>query len=241
MAWAADPEDEDGTGIGDDGVLFGAAEVAGADVFAAVRDEHRNVSVKTIGQEAYRDTLTASLARFVGSPVYGPTSRALPKFRGKPRDGRPPNRDGHRALLSPPRMLNPRTPGQVITLVGQGNAPDGKIRAEPAANQDDERRAHLTLIPRPALLTRRVNAPLNLHARRPPPVLRTDEMPDQPAPVITGLISRITRVPVTAHLRSSIRFQAAPQRAGQLTPSRPPGQVFSAVTCRHPPPARATV
>ncbi len=35
-------------------MLFGTAEVTGVDVFAAIRDEPGNVSVKTIGQEAFR-------------------------------------------------------------------------------------------------------------------------------------------------------------------------------------------
>lgn len=50
----ADPDDQDDAGSGDDGALFGAAEVAGTDVFTAVRDEPGNVSVKTIGQEAFK-------------------------------------------------------------------------------------------------------------------------------------------------------------------------------------------
>lgn len=54
IARTADPGDHDGAGPGDDGALFGAAEVAGTDVFAAVRDEPGNVSVKTIGQEAFK-------------------------------------------------------------------------------------------------------------------------------------------------------------------------------------------
>ncbi len=53
IARTADPGDQD-AGPGDDGALFGAAEVAGTDVFAAVRDEPGNVSVKTIGQEAFK-------------------------------------------------------------------------------------------------------------------------------------------------------------------------------------------
>jgi TnpA family transposase len=53
IARAADPGDRDDAGPGD-GALFGAAEVAGTDVFAAVRDEPGNVSVKTIGQEAFK-------------------------------------------------------------------------------------------------------------------------------------------------------------------------------------------
>ena len=51
---AADPGDEEDAGPGEAGALFGAAEVAGVDVFAAVRDEPGNVSVKTIGQEAFK-------------------------------------------------------------------------------------------------------------------------------------------------------------------------------------------
>ena len=51
---AADPGDEEDAGPGQAGALFGAAEVAGVDVFAAVRDEPGNVSVKTIGQEAFK-------------------------------------------------------------------------------------------------------------------------------------------------------------------------------------------
>jgi Domain of unknown function (DUF4158) len=51
---AADPGAEEDAGPGDDGALFGAAEVTGVDVFAAIRDEPGNVSVKTIGQEAFK-------------------------------------------------------------------------------------------------------------------------------------------------------------------------------------------
>jgi hypothetical protein len=53
IAGAADPGEED-AGPGDDGTLFDAAEIAGVDVFAAIRDEPGNVSVKTIGQEAFK-------------------------------------------------------------------------------------------------------------------------------------------------------------------------------------------
>jgi hypothetical protein len=61
---AADPGNEDGVGPGDNGTLFDAAEVAGVDVFAAIRDEPGNVSVKTIGQEASK----LSAIRAVGLP-----------------------------------------------------------------------------------------------------------------------------------------------------------------------------
>jgi uncharacterized protein DUF4158 len=54
IARAADPGDEEDAGPGEAGTLFGAAEVTGVDVFAAIRDEPGNVSVKTIGQEAFK-------------------------------------------------------------------------------------------------------------------------------------------------------------------------------------------
>ena len=54
IARSADPGGEEGAGAGDDGTLFGAAVVTGVDVFAAIRDEPGNVSVKTIGQEAFK-------------------------------------------------------------------------------------------------------------------------------------------------------------------------------------------
>ena len=54
IARAADPGDEDEAAPGEAGALFGTAEVAGVDVFAAIRDEPGNVSVKTIGQEAFK-------------------------------------------------------------------------------------------------------------------------------------------------------------------------------------------
>jgi hypothetical protein len=55
IARAADPGDEEeDAGLGEAGTLFGAAEVAGVDVFAAIRDEPGNVSVKTIGQETFK-------------------------------------------------------------------------------------------------------------------------------------------------------------------------------------------
>ncbi|MGD0062281.1 MAG: hypothetical protein ABSB76_02435 [Streptosporangiaceae bacterium] len=47
IARAADPGDEEEAAPGEAGTLFGAAEVTGVDVFAAIRDEPRNVSVKT--------------------------------------------------------------------------------------------------------------------------------------------------------------------------------------------------
>src|SRR5262249_61869731 len=54
IARAADPGDEEDTGPGEAGALFGAAEVTGVDVLAAIRDEPGNVSVKTIGQEGFK-------------------------------------------------------------------------------------------------------------------------------------------------------------------------------------------
>ncbi len=54
IARAADPGGEEDGDARDDGTLFGAAEVTGVDVFAAIREEPGNVSVKTIGQEAFK-------------------------------------------------------------------------------------------------------------------------------------------------------------------------------------------
>ena len=54
IARAADPGDEEEAASGEAGTLLGAAEVTGVDVFAAIRDEPGNVSVKTIGQEAFK-------------------------------------------------------------------------------------------------------------------------------------------------------------------------------------------
>ncbi len=54
IARAADPGDEEEAAPGEPGTLFGAAEVTGVDVFAAIRDEPGNVSVKTIGQETFK-------------------------------------------------------------------------------------------------------------------------------------------------------------------------------------------
>lgn len=51
---AAGPGEEEDAGPGEAGTLFGAAELTGVDVFAAIRDEPGNVSVKTIGQEAFQ-------------------------------------------------------------------------------------------------------------------------------------------------------------------------------------------
>src|SRR6266851_3235445 len=65
IARTADPGDQDDAGPGDDGALFGAAEVAGTDVFAAIRDEPGNVSVKTIGQETFK----LGAIRAVGLPA----------------------------------------------------------------------------------------------------------------------------------------------------------------------------
>jgi hypothetical protein len=42
--------DEEDADPGEAGMLFGAAEVTGVDVFAAIRDEPGNVSVKTVSQ-----------------------------------------------------------------------------------------------------------------------------------------------------------------------------------------------
>jgi len=64
IARAADPGDEEEAVPGEAGALFGAAEVTGVDVFAAIRDEPGNVSVKTIGQEAFK----LSAIRAVGLP-----------------------------------------------------------------------------------------------------------------------------------------------------------------------------
>ena len=54
IARAADPGNEEDAAPGGADALFDVAEVAGVDVFAAIRDEPGNVSVKTIGQEAFK-------------------------------------------------------------------------------------------------------------------------------------------------------------------------------------------
>jgi hypothetical protein len=72
IARAADPGEEEDAGPGEAGTLFGAAEVTGVNVFAAIRDEPGNVSVKTIGQEAFK----LGAIRAVGSlTTCSPTSR----------------------------------------------------------------------------------------------------------------------------------------------------------------------
>ncbi|MEZ0070812.1 hypothetical protein ABH927_000143 [Planotetraspora sp. GP83] len=64
IAKSADPGDDAEGQDEDDGALFGAAEAAGVDVFAVIREEPGNVSVKTIEQEVFK--LTA--IRAVGLP-----------------------------------------------------------------------------------------------------------------------------------------------------------------------------
>ncbi|MFG1703473.1 DUF4158 domain-containing protein [Nonomuraea sp. M3C6] len=54
IAKTADPGDEQEPARQDDGALFDAAEVAGVDVFAAIREEPGNVSVKTIEREVFK-------------------------------------------------------------------------------------------------------------------------------------------------------------------------------------------
>jgi hypothetical protein len=54
IARAADAGEEEDAGPWDDSSLFDATEVTGVDAFAAIRDEPGNVSVKTIGQEAFK-------------------------------------------------------------------------------------------------------------------------------------------------------------------------------------------
>ncbi|MGV9838044.1 Tn3 family transposase [Nocardia niigatensis] len=65
IARSADPgDDEQATTGEDDGALFGVAEVAGVDVFAAIREEPGNVSVKTIEREVFK----LNAIRSVGLP-----------------------------------------------------------------------------------------------------------------------------------------------------------------------------
>ncbi|MFC6083010.1 DUF4158 domain-containing protein [Sphaerisporangium aureirubrum] len=64
IAKSADPGGEAGSEVEDDGALFGVAEAAGVDVFAVIREEPGNVSVKTIEREVFK--LTA--IRAVGLP-----------------------------------------------------------------------------------------------------------------------------------------------------------------------------
>ncbi|MEU7878269.1 Tn3 family transposase [Microbispora bryophytorum] len=64
IAKSADPGGEAESQAEDDGALFGVAEAAGVDVFAVIREEPGNVSVKTIEREVFK--LTA--IRAVGLP-----------------------------------------------------------------------------------------------------------------------------------------------------------------------------
>ena len=109
IARAADPGDEEEAAPGEAGTLFGAAEVTGADVFAAIRDEPGNVSVKTIGQETFKlgairaaglpDDLFATSAK---SPKCRSTGRSGPSMATTcmaDSDGTFSTRDGHRIMI----------------------------------------------------------------------------------------------------------------------------------------------
>jgi hypothetical protein len=97
IARAADPGNEEDAAPCEADALFGAAEVAGVDVFAAIRDEPGNVSVKTIGQEAFKlgsiravglpDDLFADVAEGAGG-LAGPG-----RSRGAQSPALPPARD----------------------------------------------------------------------------------------------------------------------------------------------------
>jgi hypothetical protein len=54
IAKSADPGDEAEPEAEDEGALFGAAEAAGLDVFAVIREEPGNVSVRTIEREVFK-------------------------------------------------------------------------------------------------------------------------------------------------------------------------------------------
>ena len=64
IARSSDPERELESAAQDDGALFDTAEVAGVDVFAAIREEPGNVSVKTIEREVFK----LNAIRAVGLP-----------------------------------------------------------------------------------------------------------------------------------------------------------------------------
>jgi TnpA family transposase len=64
IARTTDPGDEQEASAEDDGALFEVAEVAAVDVFAAIRDEPGNVSVKTIEREVFK----LSAIRAIGLP-----------------------------------------------------------------------------------------------------------------------------------------------------------------------------
>jgi len=109
IARAADPGDEEEAAPGEAGTLFGAAEMTGVDVFAAIRDEPDNVSVKTIGQETFK----LGAIRAVGLPddlfadVAAKVLAGPGRDRGAQSPALPPARDhgdvaGRLPVLPPP-------------------------------------------------------------------------------------------------------------------------------------------
>ena len=50
----------------------------------------------------------------------------------------PPNGDYHGVRLGLPRVLDPRSPGQVVALAGERHTAGREIYAERATDQDDE-------------------------------------------------------------------------------------------------------
>lgn len=83
IAKTADPGDEEEPARQDDGALFDAAEVAGVDVFAAIREEPGNVSVKTIEREVFKLNAIRKVA--LPDDLFADVAPTLRAGRARPR------------------------------------------------------------------------------------------------------------------------------------------------------------
>jgi hypothetical protein len=99
-------------------------------------------------------------------------------------------------------VVDARAPGDVVALALHGDAADGEVDAELAADQEHERGSLLVSGPFRSLLPGGVDAPFDFErAGRPRGAGGgVDEVPEEPAPVLARVVAGVAGVPVVSHL-----------------------------------------
>src|SRR5215217_5136334 len=117
---------------------------------------------------------------------------------------RPAHSDHDRILLGLPMMVDPWPPKRVVTLVLQDERANRQVDAETAAHQQQQRSALLVGNPLLAILTCRVDAPLDLDVPGGPDAVSfTEEVANQPPPVLLPIGVGISDMPVLGHHAST--------------------------------------
>src|ERR1700722_3403266 len=142
--------------------------------------------------------LRPSSAKRSSTRTLPPEGRLLLRGDGVPRDRGPADREHDRRLLGVPAMVH-AVEHDVVPLLGEQHAAARELDPEPAADQEDRRRAPLAGDPLRAPVVAGMDGPLDLDVVAVAGVAGRLEVPEQPAAAGRGVSGRVPHVDPLCH------------------------------------------